>query len=196
MSCPLEPWARGRRNGPANARAARRSDPYARDSRARPNAAAAPRDQNSAPSAGTSYAPPELSIRGSSGPTWIIVSNLVAGTSLEDVRLTFGMFGRVEEVKQRPPPSANHPTVSFEVAFDKRENAESAAEKFNGALADGRILQVSIKKPETPRDAYSQLNRATAQAVAQRPREKAANLITARDNAHDCRRICKILCPQ
>ncbi|KAJ9474556.1 ER lumen protein-retaining receptor [Pseudozyma hubeiensis] len=173
----------GRRNGPANARAARRSDPYARDSRARPNAAAAaaaaPRDQNSAASAGTSYAPPELSIRGSSGPTWIVVSNLVAGTSLEDVRLTFGMFGRVEEVKQRPPPSANHPTVSFEVAFDKRENAESAAEKFNGALADGRILQVSIKKPETPRDAYSQFNRATAQAVAQRPREKAANLIPA-----------------
>lgn len=180
----------GRRNGPSNARAARRSDPYARDSKARPNAAAnqAQRGQtqaNAAPTqaaqsqSGMSYPPPELSIRGSSGPTWIVVSNLVVGTSTEDVRLTFGMFGRVEEVKQRPAPSANHPTVSFEVAFDKREDAETAAAKFNGALADGRILQVSIKKPDPPRDAFSQFNRATAQAVAQRPREKAANLIPA-----------------
>ena len=113
----------GRRNGPSNARAARRSDPYARDSRARPNAPANQAQANaasaqSAPSpSGMSYPPPELSIRGSSGPTWIVVSNLVNGTSSEDVRLTFGMFGRVEEVKQRPAPSPNHPTVSFEVAF-------------------------------------------------------------------------------
>lgn len=182
----------GRRNGPSSARAARRSDPYARDSRARPNAPASQsyRDQKStsAPSAaqashsqaGMSYPPPELSIRGSSGPTWIVVSNLVAGTSNEDVRLTFSAFGRVEEVKQRPAPSANHPTVAFEVAFERREDAQEAVEKFNGALADGRILQVSIKKPDVPRDAYSQFNRATAQAAAQRPREKgSANLIPA-----------------
>lgn len=177
----------GRRNGASNARAARRSDPYPRDSRARPNAAAnqphrGQSQANAAPAQsqpGMSYLPPELSIRGSSGPTWIVVSNLVVGTSTEDVRLTFGMFGRVEEVKQRPAPSANHPTVSFEVAFDKREDAETAAAKFNGALADGRILQVSVKKPDPPRDAYSQFNRATAQAVAQRPREKAVNLIPA-----------------
>ncbi|EST09351.1 RNA recognition motif domain protein [Kalmanozyma brasiliensis GHG001] len=180
----------GRRNGPSDARAARRSDPYARDSRARPNAAAANqsyRGQNGSHStsaqpaqsqSGMSYPPPELSIRGSSGPTWIVVSNLIAGTSNEDVRLTFGAFGRVEEVKQRPAPSANHPTVGFEVAFERKEDAENAADKFNGALADGRILQVTVKKPETPRDAYSQFNRATAQAVAQRPREKAANMIS------------------
>ena len=125
-----------------------------------------------------SYPPPELNIRGSSGPTWIVVSNLVVGTSNEDVRLTFSAFGRVDEVKQRPSPSANHPTVSFEVAFDRREDAEQAVDKFNGALADGRILQVSIKKAEVPRDAYSQFNRAAAQAAAQRPREKgSANLI-------------------
>jgi hypothetical protein len=82
-------------------------------------------------------------------------------------------------VKQRPAPSANHPTVSFEVAFDKRQDAETAVEKFHGALADGRILQVSIKKPEVARDAVAQFNRATAQAVAQRPRERAPNHIAA-----------------
>lgn len=171
----------GRRNGPSNARAARRSDPYARDSRARPNVAAqqqyrdqAPPAQTSQGQAGSSYPPPELSIRGSSGPTWITVSNLVVGTSNEDVRLTFSSFGRVDEVKQRPAPSANHPTVAFEVTFDRREDAEMAVDKFNGALADGRILQVSIKKPDVPRDAYSQFNRATAHAVAQRPREQAS----------------------
>ncbi|GAK66274.1 uncharacterized protein PAN0_012d4496 [Moesziomyces antarcticus] len=166
-------------------RASRRSDPYARDTRPRPSAAT-PRDTHeaapaptTAPQAGMSYPPPELSIRGSSGPTWIIVSNLVVGTSTEDVRLTFSSFGRVEEVKQRPAPSANHPTVSFEVAFDQRQDAETAVEKFHGALADGRILQVSIKKPEVARDAVAQFQRATAQAVAQRPREKAPNHIAA-----------------
>ncbi|SPO29666.1 uncharacterized protein UTRI_05488 [Ustilago trichophora] len=177
----------GRRNGPSNARAARRSDPYARDTRARPNAptnqpqrAAEQPNTSAQQAAGMSYPPPELNIRGSSGPTWIVVSNLVVGTSTEDVRLTFSAFGRVEEVKQRPAPSANHPTVAFEVAFDRREDAEQAVDKFNGALADGRILQVSIKKPEVPRDAYSQFSRATAQAAAQRPREKgSANLIPA-----------------
>ncbi|SNX83977.1 uncharacterized protein MEPE_02685 [Melanopsichium pennsylvanicum] len=166
----------GRRNGPANARAARRSDPYTRDSRSRPNAPVSQpsRDQPSKPAsqsqAGMSYPPPELSIRGSSGPTWIIVSNLVVGTSNEDVRLTFSAFGRVDEVKQRPAPSINHPTVAFEVAFDRREDAEQAVDKFNGALADGRILQVTIKKSDVPRDAHSQFNRAASQAAAQRPR--------------------------
>ncbi|KAJ1025169.1 hypothetical protein NDA16_002675 [Ustilago loliicola] len=177
----------GRKNGPSNARAARRSDPYARDSRARPSAPVnqqqreqAQQSSQAQAQSGMSYPPPELSIRGSSGPTWIVVSNLVVGTSNEDVRLTFSAFGRVDEVKQRPAPSANHPTVAFEVAFDRRQDAEMAVEKFNGALADGRILQVSIKKPEVPRDAYSQFNRATAQAAAQRPREKgSANLIPA-----------------
>ncbi|GAC74403.1 hypothetical protein PANT_11c00043 [Moesziomyces antarcticus T-34] len=184
MDVPMRDARRGSGRKGAS-RASRRSDPYARDSRPQPSAPtqrdtyeAAPAATNT-PQAGMSYPPPELSIRGSSGPTWIIVSNLVAGTSTEDVRLTFSSFGRVEEVKQRPAPSANHPTVSFEVAFDKRQDAETAVEKFHGALADGRILQVSIKKPEVARDAVAQFNRATAQAVAQRPRERAPNHIAA-----------------
>lgn len=162
-----------RRNGPSSdSRASRRSDPYARPARSQaPPTPTGP--------AASSHPPPELSIRGSSGPTWIIVSNLVVGTSNEDVRLTFSSFGRVDEVKQRPAPSPNHPTVSFEVAFDRREDAEMAVQKFNGALADGRILQVSIKKPDVPRDAQSQFNRATAQAVSQRPKESSKNMIPA-----------------
>lgn len=171
----------GRRNAPANARAARRSDPYARDSRARVGAAA--REEYAvqpvqSPASMSSTAP-ELSIRGTSGPTWIVISNLAAGTSTEDVRLTFGMFGRVEEVRLRPPPSATHPTVAFEVAFDRREDAESAAAKFNGALADGRILSVTIRRPDVSREPYSQFSRAPAPAVEQRPRRKADHLIPA-----------------
>ena len=130
MDVPMRDARRGGRKGASNARASRRSDPYARDTRTRPNAPAAQRDaalEAPTPSTvqtGMSYPPPELSIRGSSGPTWIIVSNLVVGTSTEDVRLTFSSFGRVEEVKQRPAPSANHPTVSFEVACKASKTAE------------------------------------------------------------------------
>lgn len=123
------------------------------------------------------YPPPELNIRGSSGPTWVVVSNLVLGTSVEDVRLTFGTFGKVEDVKQRSSPSAASSTVGFEVAFSQRQDAQTAVDKFNGALADGRILSVTIKKPDVARDPKSQFERATAQAVAQRPRGH--NLIQA-----------------
>ncbi|PWZ00026.1 hypothetical protein BCV70DRAFT_211653 [Testicularia cyperi] len=185
---PRHETKRGGRRGASGGRAARRSDPYARDTRARGAGAAPPLPQQQQQqqqyqgsqydASGMSYPPPEFSIRGTSGPTWIVVSNLVMGTSNEDVRLTFGAFGKVEDVKQRPAPSSNHPTVSFEVAFDRKEDAEMAVSKFNGALADGRILQVSIKKPDVPRDAYSQFSRATAQAVAQRPRERGPSSAT------------------
>ncbi|SPO42182.1 uncharacterized protein PSFLO_07665 [Pseudozyma flocculosa] len=164
--------------------APRRSDPYARDAKQRPAARARydqelldPQEPAQYATTGMSYPPPQLNIKGSSGPTWVVVSNLAIGTSAEDIELTFGSFGRVTDVKTRNPPGANHPSVSYEVAFEHRHEADLAVEKFHGALADGRVLSVSIKKPDPPRDPYSQFSRAAAQAIAQRPRERAPNMI-------------------
>ncbi|EPQ26653.1 uncharacterized protein PFL1_05633 [Pseudozyma flocculosa PF-1] len=166
--------------------APRRSDPYARDAKQRPAARARydqelldPQEPAQYATTGMSYPPPQLNIKGSSGPTWVVVSNLAIGTSAEDIELTFGSFGRVTDVKTRNPPGANHPSVSYEVAFEHRHEADLAVEKFHGALADGRVLSVSIKKPDPPRDPYSQFSRAAAQAIAQRPRERAPNMIPA-----------------
>ncbi|SPO42312.1 uncharacterized protein PSFLO_07795 [Pseudozyma flocculosa] len=104
--------------------APRRSDPYARDAKQRPAARARydqelldPQEPAQYATTGMSYPPPQLNIKGSS----------------EDIELTFGSFGRVTDVKTRNPPGANHPSVSYEVAFEHRHEADLAVEKFHGA---------------------------------------------------------------
>ncbi|KAE8221919.1 hypothetical protein CF319_g4802 [Tilletia indica] len=94
-----------------------------------------------------SFPPPQFSIRGSSGPYWLLISNLMKGTSAEDIRMTFEPFGAILEVKLRPPPTTNHPSSSFEIAFESRLEAQRAREQFNGALADGRVLSVDFLPP-------------------------------------------------
>lgn len=42
----------------------------------------APREQ-------AAWPPAQVSIRGASGPTWIVVGNLVLGTSVEDIQVSF-----------------------------------------------------------------------------------------------------------
>jgi hypothetical protein len=45
----------------------------------------------------------------------------------------------------RKSPSENHPSIAFEVAFTSKASASLAIEKLDGALADGRLLQVSLR---------------------------------------------------
>ncbi|KAK0553368.1 Structural maintenance of chromosomes protein 3 [Tilletia horrida] len=90
------------------------------------------------------YPPAQISIRGTSGPYWLLISNLMKGTSADDIRMTFEPFGNVLDVRLRPPPTANHPSSSFEIAFESRADAAKAREQFNGALADGRVLSVDF----------------------------------------------------
>ncbi|CAD6930880.1 unnamed protein product [Tilletia controversa] len=90
------------------------------------------------------FPPPQFSIRGSSGPYWLLISNLMKGTSAEDIRMTFEPFGAILDVKLRSPPTANHPSSSFEIAFESKDGAQRAREQFNGALADGRVLSVDF----------------------------------------------------
>lgn len=89
-----------------------------------------------------------VSIKGASGPTWVVVANLVKGTSLEDVRLTFDPIGHVVEVRGYRLPNLASNAVAFQVAFEQRSDALAACRKFDGVLADGRVLQVTMQGSE------------------------------------------------
>lgn len=89
-----------------------------------------------------------VSIKGASGPTWIVAANLVRGTSPEDVRLTFDPLGRVVDVRPYRLPNLASNAVAFQVAFEHRGDALAACRKYDGVLADGRVLQVTLQGAE------------------------------------------------
>jgi len=49
-------------------------------------------------------------------------------------------------LQQRKSPSDNYPSISFEIGFNLRSSASTAIERLDGALADGRILQVTYRE--------------------------------------------------
>lgn len=101
--------------------------------------------RRSAHGTGGVYPPPSISIRGSGGPYVVVVGNVAKGTTTEDIQLTFSPFGPVESVRERPPPSLNYPSLSFEVVYTRRDDAAAACASLNGCLADGRVLSVVLR---------------------------------------------------
>lgn len=93
----------------------------------------------------------EVSIKGSSapGPTRVLVANLVKGTSPDDVRLTFEPLGRLVYVRHYAMPNLASNAVAFEVAFEKQGDAATACQKYDGVMADGRVLQVTMMAEST-----------------------------------------------
>ncbi|QSL65468.1 hypothetical protein MERGE_002779 [Pneumocystis wakefieldiae] len=67
-------------------------------------------------------------IKGISGATTVIISNLVQGTSAEDVKTSLSSL------------------VQAEVTFSLRSEANTVVEKLNQAIADGNVLTVYIKE--------------------------------------------------
>ena len=112
-----------------------------------------------------------LSIKGASGPTWVIVANLVRGTSPQDVRLTFETFGKVTDVRRYSMRELPNNAVAFEVGFENRGDAIGACRKYNGVLADGRVLQVVLQ--EEAKKAASAPEPAPAAAPAAAPAQSA-----------------------
>ena len=120
----------------------------------------------------TPYSKENLSIKGSSGPTLVVVANLVKGTSPEDVRLTFEPLGRLAHVRRYSMPNLASDAVAFEVAFEQRGDATAACKKYDGVLADGRVLQVTLaERLERAQPAPKQPARARKERGAeQKPR--------------------------
>lgn len=102
------------------------------------------RPDNASRQTSQQFPPNQLSIRGSSGPTWIVINNLLRGTSEADIQSTFQQFGSIEAVRSHRS-SGSDQSLSFEVAFTHSTSAQGAIDKLNGALADGRVLSVRLR---------------------------------------------------
>ncbi|UZJ53131.1 hypothetical protein CBS101457_002451 [Exobasidium rhododendri] len=124
-----------------------RAAPYSRPETSRRASSGIRQEEKADTSSSKAWPPNQLSIRGASGPFWVVVANLLHGTTEADIQETFQQFGEIEDVHPRKAPSDNHPSVAFEIAFTLRSSADSAIEKLDGALADGRLLQVSLRDP-------------------------------------------------
>ncbi|WFD28540.1 Structural maintenance of chromosomes protein 3 [Malassezia nana] len=120
---------------------------------------------------GARRAPREMSIKGMSGSTTVIVANVAQGTSQDDVKLTFEPLGRVVHVRRHNLPDLSSNALAFRVAFESRAAAEAACRKYDGVLADGRVLQVTLEAPPAP---------APAPAPAPRARKDKAPSVTPR----------------
>ncbi|KAG4304155.1 hypothetical protein PORY_002519 [Pneumocystis oryctolagi] len=83
-------------------------------------------------------------IKGSSGITTVIVSNLAEGTTAEDVKTSLAPLGQIQACSVY---KMNHgKSLQAEVTFSLRSEANTAVEKLNHAIADGHVLTVYIKE--------------------------------------------------
>ncbi|KAL7010005.1 hypothetical protein EMMF5_000024 [Cystobasidiomycetes sp. EMM_F5] len=99
------------------------------------------------------------------GATQIQVKNLVNGTTPEDVQAAFADFG---EILSCDIKEVVGDTVTMIVEFAKRNEAKNAVDKLNGALADGRTLELSvIEQPKFTRPAATSLSIKSAGKVPQ-----------------------------
>ena len=82
-----------------------------------------------------------LSIRGASTRNVVEVSGLVSGTSPEDVQAIFKQCGTITNATSM---RGSHDGVTVRLTFKAEKDALDAVKKFNGQVADGRELKVSI----------------------------------------------------
>lgn len=61
------------------------------------------------------------------------------------VQLTFESFGPLAGVRRASLPNLANNAVAFEVGFVQRRDALAACRKYDGVLADGRVLQVTLQ---------------------------------------------------
>ncbi|KZV75909.1 hypothetical protein PENSPDRAFT_646726 [Peniophora sp. CONT] len=82
-----------------------------------------------------------LSIRGASTRNVVEISGLVPGTSPEDVQAIFKQCGTITNATTMP---GRRDDVTVRLTFKIEKDALEAVKKFNGQVADGRELKVSI----------------------------------------------------
>ena len=128
----------------------------------------------------------EVSIKGSSvpKPTPVIVANLVKGTSPEDVRLTFDALGRLVYVREHHVPSLGANAVAYEVAFEQRADAQAACKKYHGVLADGRVLQVTMKEARPSRRRRAPPPKEPEVSERPAPARTGGSQVSCRDRTH------------
>ncbi|ORY96690.1 hypothetical protein BCR43DRAFT_474543 [Syncephalastrum racemosum] len=92
-----------------------------------------------------------LSIRGESGPSVVLISNLDPAATAEDVRAACMQFGQVlhcEVMTDR----AGRSYGEAEVEFASKASAAECASKLDNEIADGRVLRAVLRQqPPAPR---------------------------------------------
>ncbi|KAH8926057.1 hypothetical protein BT69DRAFT_1042742 [Atractiella rhizophila] len=73
------------------------------------------------------------------GPLLVKVENLVEGTTDEDVKTAFQDFGTILDCRVDPLTTGD---LMATMVFVEKRKAEDAVNRLNGALADGRVLNV------------------------------------------------------
>ncbi|KAJ3292674.1 hypothetical protein HK104_005115 [Borealophlyctis nickersoniae] len=114
-----------------------------------------------------------LSIRGTASAT-VEVTNLHSDVSEEDLKATFGSFGRILDVKLARD-GAGRATGVARIKFETRGPALNAIAKFNGQIADGKILSVTEVQPGLSIAGASRTVRYSAPSPLARLSRKLAN---------------------
>jgi hypothetical protein len=107
----------------------------------------------------------QFSIKGESGPATIVISNLDPGVIADDVKLSFMQVGEILTCTLKSTNRAAGATA--EIQFARKADALIAINKFDNALADGRVLKVDLKLPggaQSPSTASSTLRPTPPQA--------------------------------
>ncbi|KAI8879648.1 hypothetical protein K501DRAFT_226229 [Backusella circina FSU 941] len=92
--------------------------------------------------------PAGLSIRGESGPSTVLISNLDPRTNSEDVKVSCENFGAILhcEVLRN---SSGYSYGEAEVEFSSKSAALDCIAQFDNNMADGRILRAILREPKS-----------------------------------------------
>ncbi|EEB06918.1 RNA-binding protein [Schizosaccharomyces japonicus yFS275] len=83
-----------------------------------------------------------VSIKGSAGPTTVVLENLAPGTSSDDVVATVNSFGEIMNCQVNDSQGK----VRAFVRFTTLASCNKVVEQFNGITADGHVLSVYLKQ--------------------------------------------------
>ncbi|KAI9295242.1 hypothetical protein K502DRAFT_365170 [Neoconidiobolus thromboides FSU 785] len=85
-----------------------------------------------------------ITIRGTSKPATVLISNMSLGACSEDIEATFSKVGQVLSVEMLYN-SENKFTGNAEVCMGSLQDAKKAVAEYNNEIADGHRIQLTIK---------------------------------------------------
>ncbi|RCH77685.1 hypothetical protein CU098_004791, partial [Rhizopus stolonifer] len=96
---------------------------------------------------------PQLSIKGESGPTTVLVTGLDPGANSEDVKIALEDFGNIlhcEVLRDR----AGRSFGEAEVEFSTKGAALDCIARLDNQMADGKFLRIILREPK-PKQSYA-----------------------------------------
>ncbi|RUS21968.1 hypothetical protein BC937DRAFT_90883 [Endogone sp. FLAS-F59071] len=114
----------------------------------------------------------EFSIKGEAGPASIVITNLDPGAIADDVKTAFLEFGDILTCTLRYD-QAGRSIGTAEIQFAQKASALAAINKYDNAIADGRVLKVQLRATSTRSSPLITAAAAASRSAAAAPRVKA-----------------------